>query len=355
MGIIGLFVVKLFPMRCFLLLVAMAITSQGFSQITFTKADLPKVNDTLYRNTSSVLKSSFNPGASPQNTTWDLSWLTGSSQAMVHFSDPALHPEASSLGNANIIQHDEFDFFCEKTDSGYFAMGLLTDPTTLPADEPVESFDSAINFLPIPLNLNDKVTTGGEVRLTLTDPFITLKLWIELTREIDVVNYGKLKMDNDSTYDVLVVDMFETRKDTTTTIFNNDTNVSNSVVEAYYYEFYSKRFGLPLVRAERDPVTDTIIRIEYLELDRTMVSTADRLPQSLRVFPNPSEGTTWVELPSGGQRIEVLNMMGQTVKVDNIGKDANLYQVDGLSEGVYIVSVYGSSDTPVGMARFTVR
>lgn len=342
-------------MRFLLLLIASALVTTGFSQITLTKADMPKVDDTLFRNTSSLLDPSFDPGQSAQNATWDLSWLEGGSQVMIYFSDPALHPEAASLGNANIIQHDEFDFFCERTDTGYFAMGVLTDPNTLPSDEPVESFDTSINFLPVPLTLNDKVTSGGEARVTLTDPNIILNVRIELIREMNVVNYGKLTMDNDSTYDVIMIDLFETRKDSTMTVFGGDTIRNDNVTEGYFYEFYSKRFGFPLVRAERDPVSDTIINIEYLELDRLTVGTEDKLPESLRIFPNPSEGSSWVQLPQGAEHIEVRNVMGQVVQTDQVVAGAGLYQINDLSKGVYIVSVYGDSKNPVGVARFTIH
>lgn len=342
-------------MRCFLALFTLLLASNGFAQITLKKGDLPKVGDTLYRNVSTVLMSSFNPGQSSQNATWDASWVKGGEQTMIHFADPALHQYADSMGDANIIQHDEFDFFCEKTDSGYFVMGLLTDPNTLPADEPVERFDTSINFLPIPLTLNDDIVTGGKVSLSLTDPNITLNLWLDITRDMEVVNYGTLKMDNDSTYDVIMIDLLEVREDSTVTIFNGDTTRNANIDSVYYYEFYAKRFGMPLIRAERDPVNDTILAIEYLQLDRVIVGKKEIAAKTLRVYPNPANDAAWLQLPEGSKRVEVLNLMGQVVKEDVLDHDAGLYKLSGLTKGVYLVSVYGAESEPIGISRFTIR
>mgnify|MGYP003878414679 FL=1 len=269
---------------------------------------------------------------------------------MVHFSDPALNANKDSLGNANIIQHDEFDFFCEKRDSGYYVLGLLTDPETLPADDPFETFDTAINFMPVPLTLNDKINTGGKVRLTLEDQFISINLWIELLREMDVVNYGSVKMPDNMTYNVIVVDLFEQREDSTKTIFNGDTTYSSNVTREYYYEFYAKEYGMPLLRAQRDSVTDTIISIDFIDLNANPVGFRAPREYSLEVFPNPSNGDFTVKLPSESRKLVVVNAVGQVVEQNPVSGEGQ-YLINGLRDGVYFVQIFDASGNRISTAK----
>lgn len=326
------------------------ISSISFGQITMTVDDLPSVGDSLYRNTTEKIDKSFFPSTDAPNAVWDLSWLTGDSPELVRYSDPKEHELKDSLKDANIVQHSSpVDFFVKKDASGFNALGAIADPDAFP-DDPVVLFQNPVNLLPTPFTLKDENETQGAVTFYYDSDPLYVELYFDISRDLEVVNYGQIKMNDGKTYDVLMVDLFERQITATVTSFSpGDTSRSNDDSKIYYYEFYTKGYGIPLVRAERDSLTDSIISIEYLD---TKLFVGDKEPlnlQDLTVFPNPSQDVFNVDLPEGAHQIEVFNAAGQQVHSDAV--NTSRYQLDGLKPGVYMVRVYDRKHSLLGQSR----
>lgn len=313
----------------------------SFGQITINTSDLPSVGDEIYRNNAEKVDKSFFPGDDAVNGTWDVSWMTGKDPILAEFSDPADHPMKSSLGDANIIQHaDPIDFFVRKDESGFNALGAIADPDAFPGKS-VVMFEKPINFLPTPFTYKDESFSEGEVNFDYKSEAYSIDYFVDMSRDMEVINYGNLKMNDGKTYEVLMVDLYETRfTKSKITIGANDPAESTENEKTYFYEFYAKGYGVPLVRAERDSITDSIVRIEYVDFVTMVgVKNTSLTPQELTVYPNPSNGSFQIEIPESARSLELFNLSGQSIFTEAV-LPGDQYQIDGLEAGVYVLRVY---------------
>ena len=316
------------------------VSSLSYSQITIGIDDLPSIGDTIYRNNSDTIGKSFFPGGDSENAVWDVSWLSGKTPELAEFTDPKDHQFKDSLGEANIIQKaDPVDFFVKKDATGFNALGAIADPDIFP-DNPVVYFDQPINFLPTPFTFKDKNFSSGDGNFYYNSSNLFVDYYVKISRDMEVVNYGKLKMHDGNSYDVLMVDLYEVWDSKRGTSFNgSDTVYVDEITRTYYYEFYTKGYGVPMVRAERDSITDSIIAIEFVDFPQFVRNKETSQLAQLNVYPNPSQKEFNVELPSASRQLELFDISGQVLLNENV-LGGRSHTINGVKPGVYLLKIY---------------
>jgi hypothetical protein len=80
--------------------------------------------------------------------------------------------------------------------------------------------------------------------------------------------------------------------------------------------------------------------------DIEMLSGLEQSDKSgIRIFPNPSSGSLFVENLSGIRRIEITNLIGRMVYQQEVnGKEKLVIDVSGLEHGTYLVKLTGHDD-----------
>lgn len=312
------------------------------AQISIESSDLPSFGDNYLRITQTI-DSSINVNKASINTSWDFSWLqnSGGSLDTIKFGDPANDQYGDSIPKANLVQYTEdLTFYIDKNSQGFNVVGVVIDEYK--ALLPFVRLDSAVNFLPTPFTYLDSFTSNGEYSTKLVDSSffrIETDLFIRIDREVKVINYGELKMPNDSLYEVIMVDAYQTRYDSTVIETDNRIDTQVNLIEEHYYEFYAKDFGVPLVQALYVEGTDSIAEISFLDLEALFTSQPALSQNSLSVFPNPCFGKT-IELSKAASSIKVFDMQGKLLLTELNSKAVN---ISGLNKGQYILEATSKS------------
>lgn len=316
--------------------------NQTFAQITITSADLPEVGDVYKRDSVSykrVTNSVFSDVFSDANgNLWDASWLKGNGLDTIKFSSPTGTVYQDSFPSANLVMAWDFDFIIDKNSSGLNVLGLGVESE-------VRSFDSSVNYTPVPLNFGDKSLSKGKASF----PFLSYQVSVELERSIEAVKYGSVKMPNDSVYEVLVVEAFT---DFSNLIILGADTISNNQELEHTLEFYAKEFGFPLVRVVLDNTTNQPDFIEFINTNTPTSIQIKSLNADLSIYPNPSSGS--IQLLTSGiyGKIELYEMSGKLLTTEVI--NGQNIKIEGLEKGTYLCKLF-SADGKIAVQRVVVQ
>ncbi|OUS01950.1 endonuclease I [Flavobacteriales bacterium 33_180_T64] len=97
-----------------------------------------------------------------------------------------------------------------------------------------------------------------------------------------------------------------------------------------------------------DTNSSTSNRVRFDDLSwtcYTSLSTDDFHLQSVKIYPNPVNGDEVTILSNQDISVEVYDILGKKVKVQNISSNQNKLNISGLSKGVYLVKLNSSTGT----------
>ncbi|MCB0739277.1 MAG: hypothetical protein KDC92_17340, partial [Bacteroidetes bacterium] len=246
------------------------------AQITIDSVHMPVIGDSIERGLTRKIDSLFNPTIKALGVTFDCSWLDDTSDlSLTYFSDPSSHPDQSQFPTANIMQiEDTIDIFCKKDKDGYVGIGVAYAGVSNGA------FNPQPIFMKTPFNYQDQYNSHGYVKASVPN---IVDVVLDLKRDVEVVNYGNVKMPDTMLYEVLVakvIEIFEFEY----TLGGNTTKERDSAI---YYEFYCQEFPLPLLRARMNDTA--VVSVEFVFLGHPITVGKEKIAKNdVDVYPNPT-------------------------------------------------------------------
>jgi len=172
-------------------------------------------------------------------------------------------------------------------------------------------------------------------------------------REIDVDGYGVLHLNGD-TVNVLRSKVTETNYQT------NKVYVSNQLVQTdhdtdatYLIEYWSKKNGMPVVRAETSEKFDEVWSLEYT--DKPIYVGKKSPAQEISVYPNPAGGHLMLNTAPVEQRVTAYNTAGQIVSVLAFKGGQKAIATDQWDSGVYILEIVNMETSERNFVRVIIQ
>lgn len=329
-----------------LLLLALAGTALQ-AQVTLTRADFPVIGDSAYY--SLVDTTGWDPGARGSGVTWDFSGVTplGSGHT-VRYVDPANTPQSATFPDADIAM--------TSTNSGYIFYRIDADSVNLVGEKTITNqpvhYDSAASMILFPLNLNDSIfdfLTG-----VYPDGFfsnITRDSWIYTVMDGE----GTLITPKGTYNNVARVHVFEYLKD------SSWTGAADGEGYTEHYYWIESGTSTPIMVSSITAIQINMgapqVVHEIMYADDFPIATEEALAglQSVSLYPNPSEGTSTLELDAlreNDVRITLTGVDGRELRTlyegpvvrgnNRIAIDAN-----GVAAGIYLVKITAEGHTAV--------
>ncbi|MGB0432472.1 MAG: T9SS type A sorting domain-containing protein, partial [Bacteroidia bacterium] len=317
-------------MRKFVFALLLAIVSTvSFAQTTITKNDLPQIGQFYLRDTMTDLNpnwqtADFDKINNTSPISFDFSWLNGGNFDTVLFYNPDTTEFKDSFPNADLAMRQDFDFMMELRDSGLYVQGMSLQGQ-------IAKFDSALKYLPTPLTLGTSYYSKGSTELNIG----FAQIYIDYERNLEAIKQGSANMPNDSTYDVLVLDI---KNDLSFIVVAGTDTVSTFSEVENVYEFYSPKFGYPLIRGKYDTVTTKVFEAQFIDLTTPTAINKNYQTLDLKAFPNPSQnGVFQLNASKKIEQLYIFDGAGKLVK--SLNPNAQSVSVTGLNSGVYQVLV----------------
>lgn len=316
------------------------------AQITIDSLDLPVTGDSIERGVTTSFDISFDPTIKALNTTWDCSWLKDDDDvlALSRFDLASNHSLKDSFPNATMVQYeDTIEIFGYTDSNGYYGEGASLFGQ-------VGKFNPQPTFTKTPITYGDDYHSTGYMRARSSLGPLKFDFQFYLDRDIDVINYGKVKMPDNVEYNVLVSALTEIFTDTTTTISGTDTNTNARYDSSLYYEFYAKEFPLPLLRVKMDGAN--IQSIEFIFLGNP-VNIAETKKSQIQVFPNPSNGNFTIKGIDVGFAT-LSDLSGRQVHKTKI-TDGQIMELQHLPKGVYMMDLRNENMELVSTEKVVIK
>ncbi|HLN52433.1 MAG TPA: T9SS type A sorting domain-containing protein [Lentimicrobium sp.] len=339
------------PFQWFLILIVLMSAFISSAQITITSGDMPKPGLTVIRAIDTA--STFLPGGSGTNQTWDFAAASVYMFDTAFFSDPAqlpggnLFPEAN-LAEGRIIVDPEgtlYNYlFWNNTSNGYYAVGwTLQFSSTSYNFNSVEDYDPDPVLLPFPLNYGDEsssTTTGTRYSSTRIENFLIDSSMVisHITATITADGSGTLITPVDS-YEVLRVNETSTHVDSTYTWTQGTgwTFDRTDTYETVSYSWIANDYG----EVANLSIDGTDTQFQYLS--SYVIGVKELNPEdALSVYPNPAGDVLFINSPGQVNRIEIYNLSGQLVLYAN---SANRISIGHLEKGLYVCNMISDSGT----------
>ena len=319
-----------------ILLLTGCCLAPAYSQITIQEADLPVPGDSFYRATTDNILAGFAPHKDTLNSAWDISWISSLQRDTDRFVAPMNHEFGDSFPESNLVWLDAvdgFDAYAIADSKGLNAIGFIL-PEGVSGGR-VRKLDNPINYMPVPFTYGDTFVSGGAFDVTIPPPFEAY-IYNERIRDMDVMNYGTLKMNDDSVYEVIMVEVFESQYDST--VFGANTTVNYA--EEVYYEFYTKNIGLPLARCRLDQENDVIDEIEYVDMNPPVHTGLRKTSSSTGIYPNPATNILQLSAKTHANYV-IYSMDGRMILSGQVQNDASI-DISPLESGSYILELQKS-------------
>ncbi|MCB0736074.1 MAG: T9SS type A sorting domain-containing protein, partial [Bacteroidetes bacterium] len=255
----------------------------------------------------------------------------------VTFASPSEFEYKDSFPHANLVMvNGEFNMMARSYEGGidwYGGVASFDDSVSLIL------FDEPFHYIKLPLNYLDKNQDSFSFSFTnKLGPNMNMLVNQNQIRNYIVNGYGKLKMRNQIDYEVLRIKITEV--DSTIIAFKTPmgTNETRQMSYSYYYEFWAKGYGQPLLRIEVDSADHSKpINMEILDMEKTSVGLGKIKNEELILYPNPSNG--WVKLSSRykGATVSFYDAWGR--KQVNLNQSSEIIDISQLPSGFYSVVV----------------
>lgn len=328
------------------LLLALAGTTLN-AQVTLTRSDFPQLMDSMYY--SLVDTTGWDPGARGTGVTWDFSNVSklGSGHTVRHV-DPATTAQSALFSDADIAM--------TSTNSSYIFYRLGTDSLNLVGERTITSqpvhYDTAAQMILFPMVLNDSIhdDLGG----VYSDGFIssiTRVGWIETVMDGE----GTLITPVGTYNNVARLHVLKYYQDSSWTGAAN----GEGVTEHYYYIESGTRTPIMISDFTAVSINQGAPQVvhEIMYADDFPIATEEELAglQSVKLFPNPAEGVTTLELEAAREsemRVTLSGIDGRELKTLYEGpmvRGNNRIAIDaqGVAAGVYLVKIHSEGHTAV--------
>lgn len=340
-------------------LIALAITTNAWAQITINSADLPTTS-VLYVRDNAQNTSVIDLNVTGPNTIWDYTGLTSNGLDTIQYmtvastnfayqlyfnspfspdydSDLAINGvDFPSIPLVPITITDVVNYFKKANNDGYYQTGFGASISGIPASIKYTPRDKV---LPLPCTFG----------LTQTNPFEwnfqvpTIGAYGQRkTRTVEVDGWGTLNLPNDGTYNVLRVKSTIEGVDTLyIDQFSFGIAIPSTQTE---YKWYAQGEGEPILSVNEGIAG---ITANYKHHEPTGIDNKNILHNKFDVFPNPSNEITQIKYYTpitGSVTILMLDITGKVVfnqQEQSIANSNNTFQVNisHLPSGFYTLQI----------------
>lgn len=311
-------------------------------QIVIDQTDLPNIGDIqIMIEVDSIQGVGLSPGASGTNIFWDFSSLiTGYGKDTTYYVNPSSTLYGSSFptsdiagkewaGNENCYSYD----YCLKGSSGMQWLGFGACWNT-----PPELFITG-NYLFFPiLTYGNSVNHYGRAIFDLISPntytvyyFTEVSMadaWGTITTPIGTVNAIRI-YTTEILYDSSYV---------------NGVGTQNSVTTGYYYSWYEKDLGWPVLEIGKGlRMEEDFQSASYSSSLVTGINSIAYSENSFSIYPNPNNGVFSISLQNTDAKLEVeiYNLLGEKVYAISNFKQQTTNEIDisNFPRGIYFVLI----------------
>lgn len=269
----------------------------------------------------------------PLDSTPDLFQLFFGNQTLAgqNFSTHALELAGLDFELPLPLQIEQAYQFYRSDEEGYFITGNAAEVEGLPLISAYDTLDVVYSF---PLSFGDRDTNSFYF---FTDVSGIGAVGQSGSRSIDADAWGTLTLPGGS-YNCLRV---RTELDVTDTVYIGFTETGTRIERPLQvnYTWISPEVGG--VVAEAVFIEEALISFRYLANQSTL-SSATINDNDFKIFPNPAAQNFEISVPlSFFGSYKILDLTGREVNTGRL-RDVALVDISGLSEGIYLVSVYGA-------------
>jgi len=229
--------------------------------------------------------------------------------------------------------------------------GLLGEDTIT-----VIKFDEPFRFLQLPMTHRDSHADEFSFEMKRDiGPNISMISETTFKRSYEVNGYGSLKMKDGKTYDVIRVKVQEVDSSLFTFKSQWGEQSTTEIDYSYYYEFWAKGFGQPLVRVDVDSTDHSqALNIEILDMEGTSVglsSITNNLAPGL--FPNPGQNT--VEIINANEVSQTVFHDITSKRIHTLSPNQSSLDISHLNSGFYLVHFLDADGKTIGHQKYLVQ
>lgn len=362
-----------------LLLIAIAITTHAWAQITITGSDLPTTSGVYIRDNASNANS-IDLNVSGANATWDYTTLASSGMDTITYMTVAStnfayqlyfnNPFSPNYDSDLAIKGVDFpsiplvpititnvvNYFKIADNDGYYQTGFGASISGIPASV---KYDPRDKVLPLPCTFGVNISNPFEWNFDI--PTVG-SYGQRKTRTVEVDGWGTLKLPNGGTYNALRVKSTIEGIDTVyISQFGFGIAIPSTQLE---YKWYAQGEGEPLltVNANGSAANPTISGANYKHHDNTAgIKVNHLLNSNLNLYPNPSQEITQIKYYTplqGALTISLIAITGNVVlhqQEQSMANTNNSYQINvsELPVGFYTLQI--SQQGSVASTKLVVR
>ncbi|MCK4288913.1 MAG: T9SS type A sorting domain-containing protein [Bacteroidales bacterium] len=318
-------------------------------QIVLDQTDLPQIGDVQNMlQVDSAQGVGLSPGASGENVIWNFSSLiTGNSEDTTYYENPSVTLYGSSFPTSNIASKRwdsqencyQYDYFI-KGSSGMKWLGFGACWNT-----PPEIFISG-NFLLFPLlTYSNSVNHSGRAVFDSISPNTYNVIYFTHISTADA--WGTITTPSGTAQTIRIYST-ETAYDSS---YVSGVGTQNNVTTGYYYKWYEKDLGWPVLEIGKGIFSNVDDNIQYAEYAASLVSGINSIAysdNSLSIYPNPNNGVFSIALQNtvAKSEVEIYNVHGEKVyAISNVKRiTSNEIDLSKFPKGIYFVKIYDGDE-----------